>query len=378
MAILGRDGQLIANASQRTIVFDTIEEYEAFKDNLPEGVNVTEAFDVYVKESGEVYAAGTPFKLRETTDNIVELHVSPTGTGEGTSAEDALSANELGNKLAMLAAHFDFNNQNFTIYFAAGEYGNLMFFQEFLNCTMITLMPEIGVSDFAVTADNKLDSTQMVVFSNFNNAYYSAGYNIRHMINTPLSIENVGFRFTDGAVIAAKGQVNMVDCSFEAAGTQPMNPGQYGVIHANGGHILILTTRGIVNLESIKDDIPVNVDNRYDAGKKWLPDAMMLADYGGKITFSARPDLFMNDGKYDGFYSVFMASDLGSVQLYGIAQQGEFQLDAGADRYEQMTQAGWAVAKRNGVMYIPKDGLITVASMANCDNTSTLIKEGEI
>lgn len=100
MAILGRDGQLIANASQRTIVLDTVEEFEEFRDNLPEGVNIHESFDIYIRESGEVYAAGVPFKLRETYDAPVEIHVSKTGTGTGETAEDPLNASALANKLA--------------------------------------------------------------------------------------------------------------------------------------------------------------------------------------------------------------------------------------------------------------------------------------
>ena len=115
MAILGRDGQLIANASQRTIVLETKEQLQAFQDNLPEGVNLKEAFDVYVRESGEVYAAGVPFKLRETTEKGLVLHISNNGTGDGATAESPMAYDQLPARLASLAANYDFNSNGMNL-----------------------------------------------------------------------------------------------------------------------------------------------------------------------------------------------------------------------------------------------------------------------
>lgn len=382
MAILGRDGQLIANASQRTIVMDSIEEFEAFCDNLPEGVNIHEAFDIYIRESGEVYAAGVPFKLRETSDAPVEVHVSKTGTGTGESADDPLNASALATKLATLAAHYDFNNQPLTVYFAPGTYAPITLFMDFLNCINLTFCPEPGYQNLKVTSTGggyndgpSFDDTQCVVISTRANFAIYAGAAISSNINTPVSINNIGIVCGKEGILARKGPVSIMGCAFKLTGTDPFNPGYYGIVHAQGGDIMVLTTYGIINAQWLEN----NLDTRY------LHDSMFFADYSGKITFSVRQDIFrtMLDGMtthFDGYHGIFMASDLGTIKFYGMPEQQQLTtaIDAlAADRYAELTQSGWAVVKRNGILYLPDEDVFTVNSVANCDNTSTIVREGQ-
>lgn len=357
MAILGRDGQLIANASQRTIVLDTVEEFEDFQNNLPEGINLKEAFDIYIRESGEVYAAGVPFKLRETSDAPVELHVSTTGTGTGETAEDPLGAYELPVKLAVLAAHYDFNNQPFTIYFAPGLYNPISMNEDFLNCLTVTLCPEPGYEQLYAISGGvtgpTFDTSRCVVFTTYTSGAFRAGGAFNSRISTPITLLNIGFRCGEEAISVRKGQVGIMNCAFELNGNDPLNAGYYGICHAQGGEIMVLTTYGIINAEWINE----NLDTKY------LHDSMFFADYSGKITFSVRDDIFKTDMNgtptyFDGYHAIFMASDLGTVKLYGMPAQTQLQgsFDAiGASRWESLTQSGWGVVKRNGVLYLPDE-----------------------
>lgn len=316
MAILGRDGQLIANASQRTIVLDTVEEFEAFQNNLPEGTNIHEAFDIYIRESGEVYAAGVPFKLRETSDIPVELHVSTTGTGDGTSADNPLPAHQLAVKLAVLAAHYDFNNQPLTIYFAPGLYTSIAMYNDLLNCIAITFQPEPGYEElYAISGSTgpTFDTTRCVVFSTSDVGIFRAGAAFTSRISNPITLMNIGLRCGEEAITAKKGQIAIMGCAFELNGNDPLNPGYYGICHADGGEIMVLTTYGIINAEWLN----ANLDTRY------MHDSMFFADYSGKITFSVRNDIFKTDMNgtttlFDGYHAIFMASDLGTVKLYGM------------------------------------------------------------
>lgn len=169
MAILGKDGQLIANASQRTIVFESEEMFEEFRASLPDGANIFQSFDIYIRESGQMYAAGVPFKLRETVEAPMELHVSTDGKGDGSSAARPLNANQLQMKLMTLAANYDFNNNSLSIKFAPGSYGPLTIATDFINCGSIEIVPEDGYETLYAKEDEyngyAFDDTKCVVFS---------------------------------------------------------------------------------------------------------------------------------------------------------------------------------------------------------------------
>lgn len=245
----------------------------------------------------------------------------------------------------------------------------------------LTLCPEPGYEELKVINNGyfndgpDFDDSQCVIFSTRANFSIYSGAAISSNINTPVSISNVGIVCGDEGISAKKGPVSIMGCAFKVTGTDPLNAGYYGIVHANGGSIMVITTYGIINAEWIEE----HLDTRY------LHDSMFFADYGGKITYSVRSDIFKTvldgiDTYFDGYHGIFMVSDLGTMKFYGVPAQPQLTtaIDVlSAERYEELTQSGWAVVKRNGILYMPDEDVFTTGSHANCDNTSTIVREGQ-
>lgn len=162
MAILNKGGQLLANATQRTVVFETEQQRAEFLASLPSGVNIEESFDIYVKETATVYAAGEPFKMRATLPNggntgeggddnppdidgdVIgfEVWFSPTGSGDGFSAENPAPNTEFSTKLNDLAAQYDFGGLWVKVHLANGDYPNIHFSKQFYNCAGVKVVAD--------------------------------------------------------------------------------------------------------------------------------------------------------------------------------------------------------------------------------------------
>lgn len=235
-----------------------------------------------------------------------------------------------------MAAHYDFNNQPLTVYLAPGVYKPIMLFMEFLNCTNLTFMPEEGFEQPVVNVggggtkpekppeEHVLDTTKTAILSVVSGGAFWSGACFTSNISTPITLQGLGFVVGDEAVRARKGQVAIMDCAYQMTGHNPLNPGYYGILHADGGDIMVLTTYGIINRLFLDD-------NNEDDNPRFIPAAMFLADYGGKISFSVRNDIFKSNIQtqldsetytiFDGESAIFMASDLGTVKLYGIPNQ---------------------------------------------------------
>lgn len=372
MAILGREGQLIANASQRTLVFETVKEFSDFTKTLPEGTNVFEAFDIYVRESGEVYAAGQPFKLRETTEEDLNVYVSATGTGEGETQDDPINQPKLLLKLASLAANYDFNNHNLNLLFKDGDpFIPLLINREFLNCKQIV------VNSWSNT--RKTDGTG-VVFSAYNN-----GPCVLIETKTPVLFKNVGFSMiqNDG-VLARNGSDVELDHTFFTIkdafgdyGTENAQLGgtDYAYIHANASKITVTNTIG----EMRADEVLAYLQN----GNSTFQKAFFLADNGGAIDIAANPEVINSvvPGLYCGKCAAFMATENGIINMSHVPNLAFFNgnIDDGLlDTYHNYENRGWAVAMRGGIIYLPLGDTIPHITYANCDSSATLVKEERI
>lgn len=365
MAILGREGQLIANASQRTLVFETVEGFSDFCKTLPEGTNVFEAFDIYVRESGEVYAAGQPFKLRETTEEDLNVYVSLTGTGEGETQDDPISEAKLLMKLAALAANYDFNNHNLNLMFKDGDtFFPLVLTMDFLNCKEIVINTWSGARNFDTIFAARAVGPCMLVET-----------------KTPVLLKNVGFSIThNDGVLVRKGEVELDHTYFTADDTAFVYGGDeldiggtdYAYIHANGGSVLVTNTTGDTRI----DEILPYLQN----GNSTFQKAFFLADNGGNIKLAANPEVMNTNtnGSYVGKCAAFMATENGIVDLSIVPTLALFTgtIDAGlVDNYHNYENRGWAVAMRGGIIYLPVNDTIPHESYANCDSSATLVKE---
>lgn len=367
MAILGRDGQLIANASQRTLVFETVEGFSDFRKSLPEGTNVFEAFDIYVRESGEVYAAGQPFKLRETTEEDLNLYISKTGTGDGETQETPISQGKLLMKLAALAANYDFNNHALKLWFEDGNtYTPLMFLVDFLNCRQIV------VNSWSDT--KKMDGTGVIF------AATSAGPCVLVDTKTPIVLKNVGFSIqrNSGIFVREGGEVELDNTFFSAnqnainhvTGHQNDGGIEWGFVHARGGTITVRKTDGEIMDQEVLEYL--------QDGTHSFQRGFFVADTGGLIRFGPYSDVLTNIGVYVGRCAVFYATENGIIDLSGVPTlellTGNID-DGMLDVYHDYENRGWAVATRGGIIYLPTEDTIPHITYANCDSSATLVKE---
>lgn len=284
MAILSKNGQLLANASQRTLVFDTNEQLQAFKASLPTGVNVDESFDIYVKETGTVYAAGVPFKLREIVeeDNL-QLWFSVDGTGDGLTPENPADGNMAAGYLVDYASRYDFNNRTLICNFAPGKYVGFSVFQSFLNCSGVNIA---GTHPITLKADGTLDETQCAVFSNIFDHGQNAGPTFGFRSAQNFWLDNVGIVCNEGAVAASNGaRVNLHGVAIQYTNQPSMNIGTpRGVIVAEGGgtQIMPMNFIGCTNF-GLCQQVIADVQAAEDPAQVMFDDAFFLAIDGGTI-----------------------------------------------------------------------------------------------
>lgn len=376
MAILSKSGQLLANASQRTVVFDTLAEVEAFKAGLPEGVNVNESFDIYVKENATVYAAGHAFKMREVVaDADINVYFSTDGTGDGKTPETPANLDNFFPLMSSYSARYDFNNFALNLHFAPGKYRGISFFWNFMNCANIVIM---GENPIVLKENGEIQEGIVPVFTNNLGTAKFSGATINIGVGGNYELRQIGIENGEGAVLARDGaNVTINDVAIQWL--------QFGTMNtATPRGIVTASDPGtIVGIMSLMPCFNASYCEPYLAGVAEQPslipdDAFFLAENSGTIMLYFNANTFVDDrsgkrGYFMGREAVFKAQNNGIVNLAGNKTRLIHPIDDGVPLSKaKKPECGWLKLVTGGIAKISNSYDFGPVGDVVCDATAII------
>lgn len=387
MAILNRSGQLVANSSQRTLVFDTEDQRVQFLATLPEGVAVEECFDIYIKESSTVYAAGVPFRLREVVvKEAIDLWFSPTGNGEGRREDDPANGSRIGEMLNTYAEIYDFGGFPLTVHLDYGKYNGFDVNNAFVNCPEVDILGR-GTKMNADGSINYDETTMFQAEANTDAADYIAKPTLSFTNSMTVAIDSCLIENEAGAVYAANGATVILTMDGFLQNNVPSGENYRhptrGYITSDGGGsmVQVFSIWGCMNTA---DCVAMNQAALADASAQ-ADDAFFLAINGGQITCHPA-SLFLSFEDVDqvahqcyfmGNEAVFRAVNNGIIDLANVDGPLGVNIDIGCVRAQnRLPGAGWAKVTASGIFYY-NEALTAVGDIV-CDTTGIVekIEEG--